>query len=77
MLVLNGLRISQFENEIQVVKGYLFGGKHLIFILHLIIYLEKRGETERTLRSHIMSPTRWQVNSRVFQEVEVPSGRIF
>jgi hypothetical protein len=59
------------------LKGNLFGGKHLIFILHWIIYLVKRGETEGMLGSHIRSPTRWQVNSRVFQEVEVPLGRIF
>jgi len=35
-----------------------------------------RGETNRTLGSHIGSPTRWQVNSRAFQEVEVPLERI-
>jgi len=47
-----------------VIKGNLFGGKHLVFILHWIIYLVKKGETEGMLGSHIRSPTRWQVNSR-------------
>jgi hypothetical protein len=59
------------------LKVNLFGGKHLVFILHWIIYSVKKGETEGTLGSHIGSPTRWQINSRVFQEVKVPSGRIF
>jgi len=52
-MVLNGLRISQFENEVRVVKGNLFGGRCLIFILYWIIYSVKRGEPERMLRSHI------------------------
>jgi len=40
-------------------KNGLFGGKHLVFILHWIIYSEKRGEPEGKLGSHIGSPTRW------------------
>jgi len=59
MLVLNDLRISQFENEVWVVKDDLFGGKHLVLILHWNIYLVKRGKPERMLGSHIRSPTRW------------------
>jgi hypothetical protein len=59
MLVLNDLRVSQFENEVRVVKGNLIGGRGLVFILHWIIYSVKRGEPERTLRSHIASPIMW------------------
>jgi hypothetical protein len=58
-MVLNDLRISQFENEVRVVKGYLSGGRCLVFILHWIIYLVKRGEPERTLGSHIALPIMW------------------
>ena len=51
------------------LKGYLFGGKHLVFILHWIIYSVKKGEPKRTLGSHIGLPIMWEVNSRTFQEV--------
>jgi hypothetical protein len=55
----------------------LFGGIHLVFILHWNIYLAKRGEPERMLGGHIESSAKWRVISRTFQEVEVPSGRTF
>ena len=76
-LVLNDSRVSQFENEVRVVKGNLFGGRHLVFILHWIIYSVKKGEPERMLGSHIGLPIMLEVNSRTFQEVDVPSGRTF
>ena len=45
MLVLNDLRVSQFENEVRVVKMVVyFGGVSLVFILQLNIYLKKGGE---------------------------------
>jgi hypothetical protein len=53
------------------------GNLSLVFILHSNIYLAKRGEPERMLRSHKESPEGLQVSSRVFQRVEVPLGRTF
>ena len=56
MLVLNDLRVSQFENEVRVVKMVIyFGGVSLVFILQLNIYLEKGGEPERMLRDRFES----------------------
>jgi len=57
------------------LKGCLFGGRHLVFILHWNSV--KKGEPERMFRSHIGSLTRWWVDSKTFQEVKVPLGRIF
>jgi hypothetical protein len=53
------------------------GGLCLVFILQLNIYLAKRGEPERMLRNHKESLERLWVSSRVFQRVEIPSGRTF
>jgi len=54
-----------------------FGGVSLVFILQLNIYSEKGGEPERMLGDYFESSGKLQVNSRIFQRVEVPSGRIF
>ena len=56
MLVLNDLRVSQFENKVRVVKMVIyFGGVSLVFILQLNIYSEKGGEPERMLGDYFES----------------------
>ena len=56
-MVLNDLRVSQFENEVRVVKKMViyFRGVSLVFILQLNIYLEKGGEPERMLGDYFES----------------------
>ena len=54
-LVLNDLRVSQFENKVRVVKVIYIRGISLVFILQLNIYSEKGGEPERMLGDHFES----------------------
>jgi hypothetical protein len=53
------------------------GGLSLVFILHLNIYLAKRGEPEGMLRSHKELLEGLWISSRVFQRIEVPLRRTF
>jgi hypothetical protein len=46
MLVLNDLRVSQFENEVRVVKGYLFR-RYIPRIYTTIEYLLGEGGRAR------------------------------